>query len=142
MFFADKVFVALERVVDRQKALQIDFCAGRADLDFANEVAHSRSDAVGADAVRHVVDAAEDENLSRFAVDNRLDAVGEALDYVRRNAAIFDVRITEQFRPFATVGLAVAEKHDVGAFDGQQLEERGALVVEFVVDVFLLSLGA
>ena len=89
--------------------------------------------------MRDVVYAAENKHLRRLPLNNRVDTVDETLNHVRRDATVFHVLHPEQFVPFATVGLAVAEKNDVFLPHRQLTEKRGALEIEFIVDIFFLS---
>ena len=61
--------------VERQHRLQVYFGTRRTILDEDDEFFHRPSDAVAINAVRHVVDAAEDENLAWLALENRLHAL-------------------------------------------------------------------
>ncbi len=123
LFFAEDSFVAFERIVDREQRLDIELCLWRFCSDVVDQLSDCSGDRVGGQIVGNVVDADKEENFCGMSVDDRIDSLHDSFDYVTVDSTVFDVWHSEQFVPLAAVCQAVADEHNVGRVNGQQVEQ-------------------
>lgn len=110
-------------VVKRQKALKIDLGTRGALLDHDDKFLHRSSNTIGTHLMRNVIDSTHDEQFLGLPLDDKIDAVNQALDNVAHDSAVLDMTIAQQLIELATVGEAIAEHNDVLFADGQLIEK-------------------
>ena len=122
LFAVFKEFPHLHIGVERQHRLYVDFGAWRAFLDKDNEFLHNSPNAVAVHSVRHVIHAAEDENLAWLSLQDGFHSLVESLHNVANDAAVLHVWVIEELVPLSAIGEAVAKHDDVVAIHWQVIE--------------------
>ena len=72
--------------------------------------------------MRHVIHAAENENLAWLSLQDGFHALVESLHDVANDAAVLHVWVVEELVPLGTIGEAVAKHDDVVAIHWQVIE--------------------
>lgn len=123
----------VELWVQRQNALQIELGRRRFVLDSLGNLIDVLGDVLDAAASGEVVNADQEEDLGRFALGDDVEAVEHGIGSIAADSTVFDVWVAKQFRPFTSVGDAVAQEDDVLLAGWENFKERSSLIKESCV---------
>ena len=120
----------VELWVQRQNALQIESGRRRFLLDSLCNLVDVLGDFLDAAAAGEVVDTDKQEDLGWLALGDDVEAVENAIGFIAADATVLGVWVAKQFRPFASVGDAVAQEDDVFLAGWEYFKERSSLIIE------------
>ena len=120
----------VELWVQRQNALQIESGRRRFLLDPFSNLIDVLGDLLDAAASGEVVNADQEEDLGWLALGDDVEAVENAIGSIAADSTVLGVWVAKQFRPFTSVGDAVAQEDDVFLAGWENFKERGSLVIE------------
>ena len=123
----------VELWVQRQNALQIESGRRRFVLDSLGNLIDVLGDVLDAAAAGEVVNADQEEDLGWLALGDDVEAVEHGIGSIAADSSVLDVWVAEQFRPFTSVGDAVAQKDDVLLAGWENFKERSSLIKESCV---------
>lgn len=119
--------------VQRQNALQIELGRRRFLLDSLCNLIDVLGDVLDAAAAGEIVNADEQEDLGWFALGDDVEAVEHGISSIAADSSVLDVWVAKQFRPFTSVGDAVAQEDDVLLAGWENFKERSSLIKESCV---------
>lgn len=120
----------VELWVQRQNALQIETGRRRFVLDSLCNLIDVLGDVLDAAAAGEIVNADEQEDLGWFALGDDVEAVEHGISSIAADSSVLDVWVAKQFRPFTSVGDAVAQEDDVLLAGWENFKERSSLIKE------------
>lgn len=123
----------VELWVQRQNALQIESGRRRFVLDSLCNLIDVLGDVLDAAAAGEIVNADEQEDLGWFALGDDVEAVEYGISSIAADSSVLDVWVAKQFRPFTSVGDAVAQEDDVLLAGWENFKERSSLIKESCV---------
>ena len=123
----------VELWVQRQNALQIESGRRRFVLDSLGNLIDVLGDVLDAAASGEVVNADQEENLGWLALGDDVEAVEHGIGSIAADSSVLDVWVAKQFRPFTSVGDAVAQEDDVLLAGWENFKERSSLIKESCV---------
>lgn len=123
----------VELWVQRQNALQIESGRRRFVLDSLCNLIDVLGDVLDAAAAGEIVNADEQEDLGWFALGDDVEAVEHGISSIAADSSVLDVWVAKQFRPFTSVGDAVAQEDDVLLAGWENFKERSSLIKESCV---------
>ena len=123
----------VELWVQRQNALQIESGRRRFVLDSLCNLIDVLGDVLDAAAAGEIVNADEQEDLGWFALGDGVEAVEHGISSIAADSSVLDVWVAKQFRPFTSVGDAVAQEDDVLLAGWENFKERSSLIKESCV---------
>ena len=123
----------VELWVQRQNALQIESGRRRFVLDSLGNLIDVLGDVLDAVASGEVVNADQEEDLGWLALGDDVEAVEHGIGSIAADSSVLDVWVAEQFRPFTSVGDAVAQEDDVLLAGWENFKERSSLIKESCV---------
>lgn len=123
----------VELWVQRQNALQIETGRRRFVLDSLCNLIDVLGDVLDAAAAGEIVNADEQEDLGWFALGDDVEAVEHGISSIAADSSVLDVWVAKQFRPFTSVGDAVAQEDDVLLAGWENFKERSSLIKESCV---------
>ena len=123
----------VELWVQRQNALQIESGRRRFVLDSLGNLIDVLGDVLDAAASGEVVNADQEEDLGWLALGDDVEAVEHGIGSIAADSSVLDVWVAEQFRPFTSVGDAVAQEDDVLLAGWENFKERSSLIKESCV---------
>lgn len=123
----------VELWVQRQNALQIESGRRRFVLDSLCNLIDVLGDVLDAAAAGEIVNADEQEDFGWFALGDDVEAVEHGISSIAADSSVLDVWVAKQFRPFTSVGDAVAQEDDVLLAGWENFKERSSLIKESCV---------
>lgn len=123
----------VELWVQRQNALQIESGRRRFVLDSLCNLIDVLGDVLDAAVAGEIVNADEQEDLGWFALGDDVEAVEHGISSIAADSSVLDVWVAKQFRPFTSVGDAVAQEDDVLLAGWENFKERSSLIKESCV---------
>lgn len=123
----------VELWVQRQNALQIESGRRRFVLDSLGNLIDVLGDVLDAAASGEVVNADQEEDLGWLALGDDVEAVEHGIGSIAADSSVLDVWVAKQFRPFTSVGDAVAQEDDVLLAGWENFKERSSLIKESCV---------
>ena len=123
----------VELWVQRQNALQIESGRRRFVLDSLGNLIDVLGDVLDAAAAGEVVNADQEEDLGWLALGDDVEAVEHGIGSIAADSSVLDVWVAKQFRPFTSVGDAVAQEDDVLFAGWKNFKERSSLIKESCV---------
>lgn len=123
----------VELWVQRQNALQIETGRRRFLLDSLGNLIDVFGDFLDAAASGEVVNANQEEDLGWLALGDDVEAVEHGISSIAADSSVLDVWVAKQFRPFTSVGDAVAQEDDVLLAGWENFKERSSLIKESCV---------
>ena len=123
----------VELWVQWQNALQIESGRRRFVLDSLCNLIDVLGDVLDAAAAGEIVNADEQEDFGWLALGDDVEAVEHGISSIAADSSVLDVWVAKQFRPFTSVGDAVAQEDDVLLAGWENFKERSSLIKESCV---------